>query len=292
MAWPFREDEWANLTAAQEEFLTFVEAIAETERVRLLVHPSVDAPPAPANVDVLRVAYGDSWTRDTAPIFTTAGEALVFRFDGWGGKYRMEGDEDLARRIAGLAECDPVEHEFIVEGGAVEWDGEGTLLTTQCLRERNPGLALDPLLKQAFGATRVVWLEGTLENDHTDGHIDTLARFVAPGRTLCMRGDASDPNRDALGEIETQLRDAGFEVQVLPSPGVVRGSDGALLPASYCNYYLANDQVLVPAYGVAADEEAARILRDTFPKRHVRTIPARFILEGGGALHCITQQQP
>ncbi len=295
MAWPYREDEWPDLAAARREVLAFVEAVARTEPVRLLVHPESEVPEVPPGVRVERVPYGDCWTRDTAPIFAErdgSPVALVFRFDGWGGKFRMPGDEELAARIAALAGVPTEIHDWVLEGGAVEFDGAGMLLTTHCLQLRNPGLDVDALLREAFGVTGVVCLRGALANDHTDGHIDTLARFVAPGRVTCMLPAPGDPNADVLWAVARELEDAGLEVAPLPSPGAVLDERGGLLPASYCNYYLANGQVLVPVYGVAADEAALEALVGLFPEREVRGLSARAIVRGGGALHCITQQQP
>ncbi len=295
MAWPYREDEWPDLAAAQREVLAFVEAIADTERVRLLVHPGVEAPAVPEGVDTPRLAYGDCWTRDTGPIFAErdgSQVALVFRFDGWGGKYRMPGDEDLAARIAAFAGVPSLRHDWVLEGGAVEFDGAGMLLTTRCVERRNPGRDVEAQLRQAFEVEKVVCLDGALANDHTDGHIDTLARFVAPGRVACMVPGPEDPNAGVLQNVRRGLEAAGLEVALLPSPGAVRDGRGRLLPASYCNYYLANAQVLVPTYGVGADEAALEALAALFPERKVRGISARAIVEGGGALHCITQQQP
>jgi len=294
LAWPYREEEWTDLAAARSEIAGLIRAIAETETVELLVHPEVEAPDLP--VDLVRIAYGDSWVRDTAPIFARdeEGELLLrFRFNGWGEKYLMGGDEDLAARL--LPSTRSKGFDFVLEGGAIEVDGEGTLLsTTTCICNPNREPPADPeaALREAFGVERVVLLEGALRNDHTDGHVDTLARFVAPGRVLCMRGEASDPNGAMLAMIEAQLCEAGFEVVTVPSPGAVVGVDGELLAASYCNYYLANEQVLVPTYGVDADVPAVEAIATCFPDRRVRGLPARWIVEGGGAFHCITQQRP
>lgn len=281
MAWPHLADEWDDLASAQAEIATFIDAIAETEPVRLLVHPDVDPPSVDATF--VRVPYGDAWTRDTLPIFGRA--ALSFRFDGWGGKYRMPGDEELSVRIAELSGLPIERFDFVLEGGSVEPDGEGVILTTStCLLARGADRATwETRLKEAFDANRVVFLEGMLPNDHTDGHIDTLARFVEPGHVVCMQG---------VLDLEAQLRAEGFRVSTIPAPSEIRNPDGSVAAASYCNYYLANDQVLVPAYGVPEDDGAREALGALFVGRRARSIPARHIVSGGGALHCITQQQP
>jgi agmatine deiminase len=143
------------------------------------------------------------------------------------------------------------------------------------------------------GATRVLWLEGGLLNDHTDGHIDNIARFFAAGRVVCMRASgADDPNAERLAEIERALHAHGLDVATIPSPGLVRGRDGAPLPASYLNFYIANRSVVVPVFGSPQDEAALAALAPLFPGRSVRAVPAKLLLEEGGTVHCITQQEP
>ena len=295
LAWPYRDDEWTDLSAAQNEIRAFIEAIASTERVDLLVHPSIVEPPTfSGNVSIHRIAYGDAWTRDTFPIFTSDGRAIVFGFDGWGGKYRMPGDEDLSARIAAHCGLDAVASDLVLEGGALEFDGAGNVLTTRaCVALRNPSKG-DAAFKDLARVLQCeVWaIDGTLQNDHTDGHIDTLARFVEPGRVLCMHGRTGDPNRDAMRSIAKQLARLGLHVDLVPSPGEVRTADGTLLPASYCNYYLANDLLLVPTYGVPNDAEAVETNGSLFPGRRPQGIPSRAILESRVALHCITQLHP
>src|SRR5215470_17307142 len=209
-AWPHDPDQWLEgLEPPQRALMAMVAAIADVDRGR---------------------------PRDTGPIFVTRpGElsAARFQFDGWGGKYLMDGDAEVAAHVIARTGVRGAEFDFVLEGGAVEVDGEGTVLTTrQCLLggARNPGLdqdALDARLRWALGAERVVWLDRGLANDHTDGHIDTLARFVTPGVVACMEPAADDPNRDALaGAIADlqQARTAGgerLEVITVPSPGAV-----------------------------------------------------------------------
>ncbi|MBX3251157.1 MAG: agmatine deiminase family protein [Myxococcales bacterium] len=303
MAWPYREDEWADLAGAQREIAALVAAIAETERVELLVDPSLGASPdvpSGPNVRVRRVAYGDSWTRDSSCIFAreTSGQVgLCFGFDGWGGKYLMTGDEDLSGRIAAEAGVPAIVRPLTLEGGAIEVDGAGALMTTRvCIEARNPsiqvGEALDQALREAFGIERIIWLDASLRNDHTDGHIDTLVRFVRPGEVLAMDPAANDPNGAMLIDLQAQLHAEGLVVHRIPSPGAIYGRAGELLAASYTNYYLANDQVIVPTYGSRHDDDAVAAIAALFPGRRTRGLPAKNVLEGGGAFHCITQQQP
>jgi agmatine deiminase len=216
----------------------------------------------------------------------------------------MEGDTELAERVIALTRMRGAAFDFVLEGGAIEVDGEGTVLTTrQCLLggARNPGLdqrALEARLCWALGASHVVWLDRGLTNDHTDGHIDTLARFVTPGVVACMEAGPGDPNRDVLEGIIADLRAARvasgdkLEVITVPSPGAVEDAAGNLMPASYMNFYIANTTVVVPTYGVAADDAAVSAIATMFPTRRAVAVDGKAVVVGGGAFHCSTQQQP
>jgi agmatine deiminase len=310
LAWPHLGREWkADLEPARSELLGLCRAI-RGEEVRLLVPSAADPvlPGALPSARLFEAPYGDCWTRDTAPIFVRkdAGVAAVcFRFNGWAEKYIMPGDAELARHIAALSGRRRFDADIVLEGGAIDVDGEGTLLTTRsCLLHprRNPGLdesSTEAALRDALGVETIVWLERGLLNDHTDGHIDTLARFVAPGRVVCMEprtGD--DPNAEVLREIARDLaaqRDARgrrLEVERIPSPGRVEDASGRLMPASYCNFYVANESVVVPTYGTSHDDEAVARVAELFPGRATVGLPAKALLTGGGAFHCVTQQQP
>ncbi|HEY5936603.1 MAG TPA: agmatine deiminase family protein [Kofleriaceae bacterium] len=315
-AWPHDPEQWLEgLEAPQRALMAMVAAIVDLdgaaprgERVELLVRDAHDEAaarallgPAAAGVRFHHAQYGDVWLRDTGPIFVRRpGElaAARFRFDGWGGKYVMPGDTEVSARVMAWAGVGGAAFEFVLEGGAIEVDGAGTLLTTkQCMLggARNPGLdeaALDARLRWALGAERVIWLDRGLLNDHTDGHIDTLARFIAPGVVTCMEPAAGDPNRDALAGILADLRAAKLEVVVVPSPGAVIDAAGALMPASYMNFYLANTTVVVPTYGVATDDAAVAAIAHMFPTRRAIALDGKAVVVGGGAFHCSTQQQP
>jgi len=215
----------------------------------------------------------------------------------------MAGDAELAAAVAAWAGAPGAAFDFVLEGGAIEVDGEGALLTTrQCLLGggRNPGLderALEARLRWALGLERVVWLDRGLQNDHTDGHIDTLARFVAPGVVACMEPAPGDPNRDALAGIIADLsgaRSAGgpLEVVTVPSPGEVRDAAGCLMPASYMNFYIANTTVVIPTYGVPADDRAVAAIAALFPGRRAVAADGKAVAVGGGAFPCSTQPQP
>ncbi len=311
-AWPHDAEQWLEgLEAPQRALMAMIVAIVDGgrgERVELLVRDGHDEATARAHlgraaehVRFRHTSYGDVWLRDTGPIFVTRpGEitAARFGFDGWGGKYLMPGDPEVSARVMAWTHLRGAAFDFVLEGGAIEVDGEGALLTTkQCLLggARNPTLDIDALearLQWALGAERIVWLDRGLRNDHTDGHIDTLARFVAPGVVACMEPLADDPNRAALDAIIADLRVARFEVVTVPSPGAVVDAAGALVPASYMNFYIANTVVVVPTYGVTADDAAVHAIARLFPGRRAVGLPAKPIVIGGGAFHCCTQQQP
>jgi agmatine deiminase len=309
-AWPHDPEQWLEgLDAPQRALMAMVVAIADGgrgERVELLVRNAADERSArallgdaAAHVRFRHGPYGDVWLRDTGPIFVARDGELAaarFSFDGWGGKYVMTGDTEVAARVTAWAGVGGAAFDFVLEGGAIDVDGAGALLTTkQCLLGggRNPGLdaaALEARLRWALGAERVTWLDQGLQNDHTDGHIDTIARFVAPGVVACMQPAPDDPNREALDQIIADLR--GFELVLLPSPGEVRDASGMLMPASYTNFYIANTTVVVPTYGVAADDAAVAAIAKLFPGRRAIGLPGKPVVVGGGAFHCATQQQP
>jgi agmatine deiminase len=311
-AWPHDPEQWQEgLEAPQRALMSMVAAITDGgrgERVELLVRDAGDERAARALLDTAaahvrfhHMPYGDVWLRDTGPIFVARpGEicAARFGFDGWGGKYVMAGDTEVAARVTALAGVDSAAFDFVLEGGAIDVDGAGALLTTrQCLigGNRNPGLdveALEARLCWALGVSRVVWLDRGLVNDHTDGHVDTIARFVAPGVVACMEPAPFDPNRDALNAIIAALHAARFELITLPSPGEVRDASGMVMPASYTNFYIANTTVVVPTYGVRADDSAVAAIARLFPTRKTIGLPGKPVVVGGGAFHCATQQQP
>ena len=319
LAWPSQQHLWReNLAPAQAEFAALCQAITEHggESLDLLVpDEATEAQAREALAAILgqvrfhRVPVGDIWLRDTAPIFVKDGagrlHAACFRFNGWGGKYLLPGDDQVALRVAALSGLPRLDPGWILEGGSVEVDGEGTVLTTrQCLLNpnRNPGLdqaQIEIALREGLGAEKVLWLDEGLINDHTDGHIDTLARFVAPGVVVCMEAeDSADPHAATLDRVAAELasftdaRGRRLEVVRIPSPGVVRDAEGGLMPASFVNFYIGNRSVVVPTYGTPYDEAAVAALVPLFPGRRVLGRPARAILSGGGAFHCITQQQP
>ena len=321
-AWPHLADEWAEgLDGPRAALAQMIAAIVDRgpsgprgERVELLcASPALEADArahlgaAAGGVRFHRAHYGDIWLRDTGPIFVTRGHeraAACFHWNGWGGKYLMPGDASVSTWVAGAAGVPAWDQGFVLEGGAVEVDGEGTVLTTkQCLLggARNPDVdqaAATKLLEDALGVDQVIWLDRGLVNDHTDGHIDTLARFVAPGVVVAMAPTGDDPNREALDGIIADLRAAkdargrALEVVTVPSPGLVQDATGAIMPASYMNFYIGNSTVVVPTYRAANDEAAVAAIAALFPDRRTVGVDCYPILVGGGGFHCTTQQEP
>ena len=302
------EDE---LAQAQVEVAALARALAGPgrEKVRLMTGTSGGEAMARrlvgdvAGIEIVPGRFGDIWLRDTGPIFaqTPGGQsARGFRFNGWGGKYDMEFDDEVAAQIAEASGVPLVAHDFILEGGAVDHDGIGTILTTgQCVLNpnRNPGWtqgAAEAAFARAFGATKTIWLGEGLANDHTDGHVDNLARFVAPGVAVCpVAYGRGDVNAGAYDDAARRLGEAGLKVVRVPSPGWIEGAEGGPAPASHMNFIIANGAVVMPTYkeGQAADL-AAQALQSVFPDRKVISLPSNAILTGGGSFHCITQQEP
>ncbi|MCF6329165.1 MAG: agmatine deiminase family protein [Henriciella sp.] len=303
VGWPHLREEWgAAFEGARAEIAGFIQAA----RAFVPVHVACGSPEAKrsafaatgSHVFHSEVPSGDIWLRDTGPVIAEVdGQpgALIFAFNGWGGKYVMSGDTETAAAIAAQMRIPVHRHDFVLEGGAVELDGAGRLLTTrQCVLNpnRNPDwdeASAEAALKAAFGVVEVIWLERGLANDHTDGHIDNIARFVAPGHVLCQHASGEDdPNADLYGEIEERLRVAGLQVSTLPSPGLT----GDAMPASHLNFTLTNGVLLMPAYEGRFSAEAMMVLAELFPRREVIALPARNILSGGGSFHCMTREIP
>ncbi|NOY92841.1 MAG: agmatine deiminase family protein [Deltaproteobacteria bacterium] len=228
--------------------------------------------------------------------------ANVFSFDGWGGKYRMSGDVELGAALASRLGAETHQRALVLEGGALEVNGEGIALTTAGSlfdrnSERDP-VEIEAMLLEALELERVFTLHGALINDHTDGHIDTLVRFVSPHELVMSWPARGDPNGQTMVRIHAQIlcmiedHDLNWTVHQIPSPGVVLSDEDAPLPASYLNFYIANDAVFVPAYGVANDAPARIALKSLFSDRQTYSSPARHLIHGGGAIHCVTHQEP
>lgn len=263
----------------------------------------VVAVPAPAN---------DTWARDHGPIAVQSADGLQlldFKFNAWGGKFPWEKDNALNRHLANAGSFGGtplIEVDFVLEGGSIESDGEGTLLTTsECLLTptRNPAMDrsdIEDLLAETLGADRILWLNhGYLAGDDTDSHVDTLARFCAPDH-ICYVAcpDETDEHYGALAAMREELqqfrqRDGSpYRLTALPWPDAIYDEDGERLPATYANFLVINGAVLLPIYGVAQDEEAISTLQGLFPDREVIAINCRPLIGQHGSLHCVTMQIP
>ncbi|WP_026870425.1 agmatine deiminase [Inquilinus limosus] len=315
MAWPCREEVWGeNLDAARTAYADVARAIADFEPVTMVCNPAdvAEASLTLGNgtaIDVVSMEIDDSWLRDSGPTFLLDRNGHLagahWRFNAWGQKYQpYSRDAVVAKRILKHVGARRFRAPFVLEGGAIHVDGEGTVLTTeQCLlnQNRNPDVTkaqVEQNLRDWLGVSTVIWLPEGLEDDETDGHIDEIACFVRPGVVLALStDDKSDGNFDVLQtnlDILRSAKDAkGRPLQVIEVPQPARQEHkGKRLSLSYINFYIANGGVVMPAFDVAEDERAFRIIRDAFPNRRVVQVHARDIFLGGGGIHCITQQQP
>jgi agmatine deiminase len=295
-----------DLKAAEREVAAFAEAVhagGKGEKVWLVAAHDGAAESArklAPFAEVVIEPFGDIWLRDTGPIVLGSGKqrrAQGFCFNGWGGKYDLEGDQDIGDRLALHARLPFSKADWILEGGAIDHDGSGTVITTeQCLlnpnRNRLTREETEQRLLADLGFERVIWLGSGLMNDHTDGHIDNLARFVAPGRIAIPTSARDDPNDAVYRDAARRLRETKLDLVTLPSPGRVTGEDGDVIPASYMNFYIGNASVVVPQYGVANDRPAVDVVQALFPDRVAIGLRADHILTGGGSFHCISQQVP
>jgi len=307
IGFPSHPELWEDdLAPAQEEVAAFAKAVhagGKGEAVWLVAANDEAAKRARQLVPFAKViteAFGDIWLRDTPAIILGTGKdrsGVDFRFNGWGGKYDLPGDDTIGIRLAAEAGLPCASADWILEGGTIDGDGSGTIITTeQCLLNpnRNTGMdraAVEEALSRDLGFDRVVWLGEGLLNDHTDGHVDNLARFVAPGRVAIPTATAGDPNAAVYKDAARRLADAKLDIVTLPSPGeVVR--DGEIIPASYMNFYIGNAAVVVPLYGADNDDAAVHAVQALFPDRKAIGLRADHVLTGGGSFHCISQQLP
>jgi agmatine deiminase len=309
IGFPSHPDLWEDdLDPARAEVIAFAEAVragGAGEEVRLVAADPASVKQAQVRagpgITVVQELFGDIWLRDTGPIILKNGAvplAASFRFNGWGGKYDLEGDDTIGLRLADTADLAATRHHWVLEGGAIDADGTGLIVTTeQCLLNpnRNPGMSREDIeerLREDLGATRVLWLGEGLLNDHTDGHVDNLARFVGPGRlAIPVSAGAEDPNAAVYADAKARAEAFGVEVVPLPSPGLVE-RDGEIIPASYMNFYIGNGAVVVPVYGADNDDAAVEAIGALFPGRKAVGLRADHILTGGGSFHCISQQMP
>ncbi|MCP1727507.1 agmatine deiminase [Natronospira proteinivora] len=310
LAWPQVDQAWSGLyPAVQDTFVHLQRLLREVEPVTILVSPDEQSTIARLlggedreSLTLLPLPTNDIWMRDAGPIgaWRTSGDApeavlLDGHFNAWGEKYPHGLDSLIPLMLARRWHRRRLPLPFRVEGGAVDCDGCGHLLTTESVlldpNRENPGRSeLEAGLGHYFGARHIHWLGSGLTGDDTDGHVDNLARFVAPGQVVCPGPDvpSGHPDADTLAEAHRRLSAAGLEVIALPVPEPVR-IQGRHQPASYANFYLAADRVLLPAFGQASDQQAIGVMQDLFPDRQVVGLDARAVLAQGGAIHCLAQ---
>ena len=317
MCWPCRTEVWGGpegLLRAQQAFSRVARAISSFEPVTMAVRPqdAVEARLACAGkVSLFEVELDDSWARDMGPSFLVRSDGrragTAWRFNAWGNKYHpYTNDAALAEKILAAAEVRAYAAPLVCEGGAIHVDGEGTLLTTeQCLLNpnRNPHLdrqQVEERLALFTGARRIVWLGDGFSDEETDGHVDNIACFAAPGRVIVgVPAQRSHPDYEpvieAIRRLEDQRDAAGraFEVIEILQPKRQRADwRGRPLAASYVNFYLANGGLIMPGFDDPHDERARDALAECFPGRDILQIDALDIVQGGGGIHCITQQEP
>jgi agmatine/peptidylarginine deiminase len=330
LAWPHAGTDWADrLDEVEDTYVALVAAIARFQAAVVIVADDdleayARARLASARIDMGRVRfvqadYDDTWLRDTGPVTLVSEDEgtrrfrlLDFRFTGWGGKFHAGRDDALVGQLqeAGLFDrAARVPVDFALEGGAIDSDGAGTLLTTwQCLHHRHPGSDRESLaarLRDSLKQDRVLWLDhGHLEGDDTDAHVDTLARFASPDAIVYQAcDDPADSHYQPLQAMAAELaalraRDgAPYRLFALPWPRPIHDQDGRRLAASYANFLVVDGAVLMPAYGESASERdidalASEVLADAFPGREIVAVPSRPLIRQNGSLHCVTMQLP
>jgi agmatine deiminase len=324
LTWPKDPETWPDrVTQVEEIYLDMLAALTPHEIVNLLVDDGeterairarVSAATA-AQIHFHHIETVDSWIRDYGPNFLVGqnGECAFndWIFNAWGDKYEeLKKDDSVPRRLETFLKLKRFSPGIVMEGGSIEVNGDGCVLTTeQCLlnRNRNPELSreqIEQYLKDFLGVRKVLWLGEGIVGDDTDGHIDDIARFVAPNVIVCaLEDDPQDANYELLQDNLVRLRsmtDAEgrpFEIVTLPMPGIVGGTSTSTrdldrLPASYANFYIANNVVLAPVFGHTNDRRAVETLQRVFPARQVVPINCEPLVWGMGTIHCVTQQQP
>ncbi|MFK0089686.1 agmatine/peptidylarginine deiminase [Pseudomonas sp. NPDC090755] len=320
MVWPHNQALWestwgVSLAEVQTDFARVANTIAHFEPVKMVVDPSaVDRARqlCGANIELVQIAVDDSWCRDSGPSFVChphLGMAGVsWRFNAWGGKSEHGLDEGLARRILNGLGMDCFGTHLSNEGGAIHVDGEGTLITTESVllnANRNLGMSkrdIEEVFGRLLGVEKVIWLPGDpdfVTGDMTDGHVDGVCAFARPATLLVDATHDSTStyaqvvreNRRAL-ELASDARGRRFELIDLYEATDAVDESADVFCASYTNFYICNNAIIMPAYGIAADQEAAATLQRAFPDREIAPVRINQLAHGGGGVHCITQQQP
>jgi len=309
IGFPSSTDAWGEpLHRAQLQIAAFANAVhasGDGEAVHVIAGSAEAAKVAKDLVDsgvhVEQRLIGDIWLRDTGCIIVKDGDQRIarhFGFNGWGDRFDYPGDKSIGYDLAIAAGFDVTKADWILEGGSIDVDGDGLAATTvDCLLNpnRNPSLdkeAIESRLRDDLGIERLLWLGDGLANDHTDGHIDNLARFVGANHILIPQGAGSDdPNEAVFADARKRAEAFGCQVSLMPSVGRFL-QDGEAVPASYMNFYIGNAAIVVPIYGVHNDDAAIAVLASLFPDRKVVGVMADAVLTGGGSFHCSSQQVP
>jgi len=306
VGWPCVPEYWgAHFEGACEEIAAFVRVLAPRITVHLGVRTEKDAVAARKacgqNCEIHVLPMGDVWFRDIGPIFAPVDgvlRGLQFQLNGWGGKYPMDGDAEAGTAILKLTGHAALAHDFVLEGGAVDFDGAGRLITTRaCLLNPNRNiwteLEAETALKTAFGVTEIIWLDDGLIGDHTDGHVDNVARFIGNGRiAIQTQSGQNDPNTAVYKALKHQIDATHLDMINISSPGEVLNSDGELMPASHLNFVFANGLVIMPRYEAIYSDQARIALAAALPDHEIVALDSTHILTGGGSFHCISQQVP
>lgn len=308
MGWPCRLKLWGEtLARARVDYARVANAIAAFEPVTMIANPGGDAAAAraacSAAVEIVELGLDDSWLRDCGPIYAYGDDgrrvAVHFGFNAWGEKFSpWERDAEVGRLIAEHLGDQVRDAPLILEGGSILTDGAGTLLSTeQCLlnANRNPSLSrerIENALGEYLGVERVVWLgRGLVEDRDTDGHVDLIAAFTAPGHVLLQTVSEENPNFEHCQENLERLSAAGIEVSELPLLPYAEVA-GETVAAGYLNFYICNRAVIVPLSGADSDQQALELIGAAYPGREVVAVPGQVLAYGGGGPHCITQQVP
>lgn len=312
MMWPCRAEVWDDMDVTRANYVDVAHAIRQFEPLTMVVHPRDRAQAQDmlgSDIELLEHPIDDSWARDAGPNFLIDGKGnkagSCFSFNAWGGKYApYDGDYSVGAAILEAAGVPAYHSKLIAEGGGISVDGEGTVLTTEtCFpnANRNPDWSRDAIteeLKQMLGAEKVIWLPGNELEDETDGHVDGIAMFMAPGVVLIEGAGREDNDwyEKKLANLEFmrgQTDAKGREIRLVEVPDAMDAPDEHdMFCESYVNSYLCNGGVIMPCYGIREDGLVAEVYQELFPERRVVQVPIPSIAIGGGGIHCITQQEP
>jgi agmatine deiminase len=322
LAWPQNKEYWQDeaMDLVEAAYILAVQALSPGEHVHILANDNknvsrisqllINNQVSASNVSIYIIPTKDVWIRDYGPNFLIPKDSAKsirmnrWLFNSWGNKYEMEDEKNVAPLIAKKLNINPFQPNIVLEGGAIEVNGQGLCLTTEeCLlnKNRNDGpskATIESYLKNFLGVSKVIWCKGGMEGDDTDGHIDNLARFVSPNTIVCVyEEDQEDANYQNLKEnfeiLQNSTDQNGNPLNLikLPTPGYI-GEDSLRYPASYANFYIGNDVVIVPSYDHPNDDNVCEILKPFFPNRKIVKLPSKTLITGNGGIHCATQQQP